>query len=512
MALAWPPTGWIWALPLGWLGFTACMDTATNHPSYPLKQGAGVGFFVGVGLYAILIQWMTGLHPLTWTGLSALGSWGIVLTGWGVWTLLGGVAMGLVGTGWAYIVSSQWFQQQPVWAKPFVEASLVGGLWVLAPKLVAGVTDVFIPWASLVDVTLNELLRFLAGQWLLTHGGIVVTEWVLATLLTVLASTVLRTRGKQRWITILVWVVLGCAFGFFAKESPHDLSHGLSLLPTTTLVQANLPIEAIRATGSRQWMASPYESWLHKQHPKKNHLFILPEEGILHGVVDEANPTAQDGLRRLTQWATTNKATLAFGGTSFRQTHDSKQYYNSLMVIQPQQDFQIYQKRSLVPFGETIPQWVRGLSNQWQLELLQTLGFPYIPQLQAGNNASTVKLSPTLWAAPLICFEVVFPELLPNPKKHPYQAIIVVTNLGWMHHHPALAAQYLQKARVLAASQQRPVLIAANSGPSAIINSDGTVVCQLPPNTAGTLTFTPPGKHTKNPSFPLCQQHFHPIR
>ena len=138
-----------------------------------------------------------------------------------------------------------------------------------------------------------------------------------------------------------------------------------------------------------------------------------------------------------------------------------------------------YDKWRLVPGGEFLP-------LGW---LLEPLGFRRVVEtpgsFTAGPGPRTVSLPGGLKVAPLVCYEVIFPHRLLDPEARP-QAIINVTNDGWFGHSTG-PYQHLAQARLRAIEQGVPILRAANTGVSAVIDSYGRIRQALPLGTQGVI-------------------------
>jgi apolipoprotein N-acyltransferase len=105
------------------------------------------------------------------------------------------------------------------------------------------------------------------------------------------------------------------------------------------------------------------------------------------------------------------------------------------------------------------------------------------------------------WVMPNICYEDLFGEEIADQLAAGYfsdkpEATILlnVSNIAWFGNSIALP-QHLQISQMRALETGRPMLRATNSGATAVINSQGVVVAQLPPFTRGTLEATVQG-HT----------------
>jgi apolipoprotein N-acyltransferase len=85
----------------------------------------------------------------------------------------------------------------------------------------------------------------------------------------------------------------------------------------------------------------------------------------------------------------------------------------------------------------------------------------------------------------LICYEIIFPGRIENEKKRP-QWIVNVTNDAWFGASTG-PYQHLYQARIRAVEEGLPVMRAANTGISAVIDPFGRVLAQLDLGQTGAL-------------------------
>jgi apolipoprotein N-acyltransferase len=158
--------------------------------------------------------------------------------------------------------------------------------------------------------------------------------------------------------------------------------------------------------------------------------------------------------------------------------------YNSIYVIDRQASIRsVYDKVHLVPFGEYLP----------FEEILERIGLQTLTEQRggflAGDRHRPITLPGAPSALPLICYEIIFPgELSAGDTRSNLRPgwIVNVTNDGWFGNSSG-PYQHLQQTRVTAIEQGLPVVRAANTGISAVVDPLGRVIASLPLATEGVL-------------------------
>jgi apolipoprotein N-acyltransferase len=169
-----------------------------------------------------------------------------------------------------------------------------------------------------------------------------------------------------------------------------------------------------------------------------------------------------------------------------QRRNDAGEYFNSLAILGSDAAVQaVYDKHHLVPFGEYMP---------WAAEIFGAdyAGFA-ARQLQgysAGPGPRTLDLGDLGLVLPLICYEAVFPAHLRSEPRPDW--VLQITNDAWFG---SLIGpfQHLAQAQLRAIEQGLPVVRAANTGVSAVIDAHGQVLSFLPLNTMGVLDAAVPG-------------------
>jgi apolipoprotein N-acyltransferase len=147
--------------------------------------------------------------------------------------------------------------------------------------------------------------------------------------------------------------------------------------------------------------------------------------------------------------------------------------FNSIYVIDHDGSIVgLYDKVHLVPFGEYLP----------LQPVLERLGLRQLTRLRggflAGDRRRLIAVPGAPAALPLICYEIIFPgEAVPTGERPGW--IVNVTNDGWFGVSSG-PYQHLQQARMRAIEEGLPVVRAANTGISAVIDPLGRIVNALP--------------------------------
>jgi apolipoprotein N-acyltransferase len=141
-------------------------------------------------------------------------------------------------------------------------------------------------------------------------------------------------------------------------------------------------------------------------------------------------------------------------------------------------------KSHLVPFGEYLPfaDTLRSLGLRQLIAL--TGGF------EAGERQGTLNVSGLPLISPLICYEAIFPhEVVANntlDSKLRSGVLLNVTNDAWFGNTPG-PYQHFSQARLRAIEEGLPLIRAANSGISAVVDPYGRTKASLMLNVEGVL-------------------------
>ncbi|MEW6998039.1 apolipoprotein N-acyltransferase [Colwelliaceae bacterium BS250] len=217
----------------------------------------------------------------------------------------------------------------------------------------------------------------------------------------------------------------------------------------------------------------------------QNHdLIIWPEAAI-----PRLEPLAQEYLRELDKQAFEQQSALITGVINYNP--DTRNFFNRLVVlgtknsVDNEGDYYYrnnnhYDKHHLLPIGEFVPfaDLLRPIAPLFNLPMSSFSRGDYVQQNLIANNLNI---------APLICFEIVFPQQLAANMNNNTDLILTVSNDAWFgdSHGPH---QHLEIARMRALEFGRPMLRATNNGLTAVIDHNGKIIADIPQFTESVLS------------------------
>jgi apolipoprotein N-acyltransferase len=154
--------------------------------------------------------------------------------------------------------------------------------------------------------------------------------------------------------------------------------------------------------------------------------------------------------------------------------------FNSLLVIDDKGEvLNAYDKIHLVPFGEYLP---------FQ-DFMESLGFMQLTGVRGGFSAGTgprlLAIPGAPPASPLICYEIIFPDDVVDISEKRVVDIserpgwlLNITNDAWFG-SSAGPYQHFHQARVRAVEQGLPLVRAANTGISAMVDPYGRILAEI---------------------------------
>ena len=444
----------------------------------------------------VMVWLIDGAGAGRWRGVPAAA-----LTGW--WFGLGYFVPGLYWIGYAFLVDAPTF----AWLLPFAVLGLPA---YLALFTAFGFALARLIWtregtrviALAASLTLSEWLR---GQMLTGFPwnafGYALTEplalaqtasliglWGLTFLsVAIFASPATLidggTRGRRPWIAPALALALLIAMGIFGGVR-------LALQPTALVAKVKLRIMqpnlqqdvkfnyAAKAEVMQKYLAlSDRASGPQSTGVRDASILIWPESAFPFFLTREADAMAQ--IAELLPVGTV-LITGSVRPPDLPPGVRITRVYNSIYVIDHDGSvLSVYDKLHLVPFGEFLP------FQDW----MERIGFVQLTKVQSGFIAGARRRPMDLPNAPrvlpLICYEAIFPGDIASRDDRPGW-MINLTNDGWFGNSTG-PYQHLQQARVRAIEQGLPMVRAANTGVSAVIDPVGRVIARLGLGVEGVL-------------------------
>lgn len=159
-----------------------------------------------------------------------------------------------------------------------------------------------------------------------------------------------------------------------------------------------------------------------------------------------------------------------------RKFKDAESYYdafNSAILIDMRDSFQVYHKSRLVPGVEKMPYpKIFGFLESYALSLGGISGSLGTQD----SRTNFVGMDGTL-IAPAICYESIYGDFMAAYMRNGAQFIAILTNDGWWGNTPGFR-QHMNYARLRAVEFRKCVARSANTGISCFINQRGDIIQQ----------------------------------
>ncbi len=337
-------------------------------------------------------------------------------------------------------------------------------LWV-ALEFVRSFLLTGFPWATL-GYSQSHLSLIQSADLLGVYG----LSFLLVLSNAVLAGTIATwQRGDRRQIPRVGWVALVVLFSLnlgygYVRLRTFQTEDGKPLV--VGLIQGNIDQSLKWDPSYQEETVRIYTSLSEKASRKDGVELLLWPESATPFYFQEDGPLAES-VKTLT---VDTGAYLLFGSPAYQVVNKSFRYLNSAFLLSPQgQVVGRSDKVHLVPFGEYVP-----------------LGkyLPFVEKMVVGvGDFSPGVISPLPMngarIGALICFEGIFPELARQYVRQGSDLLVNITNDAWFG-RSAAPYQHLAMTRFRAIENRVWVARAANTGISAFIRPDGTIVRQTP--------------------------------
>ncbi|SHG49858.1 apolipoprotein N-acyltransferase [Cognatishimia maritima] len=413
------------------LGFYSLRRAAT------MRGAAWIGWRFGLGYFVLSLHWLVSPFLVD----AARHAW---MAPFAVLFMAGGLAL--------------------FWGVAFAISHRLGSIALLMTMPLAELARAYVftgfPWAMPAYGAVDTWL----GQGAALVGSHGVNLLFLATAFALSQS--ICARGGTRKLA-LVSAMIGTALLWPLPASETAISPDANAA-TVRLVQPNAPQHL---KWDPDYIQVFYDRALDfSTAPGAPDLIVWPETSLPASL-----PGGADILAEIA--SATNGTPMVIGANRF----EGFRLYNAAVLTNEKGEItQTYDKQHLVPFGEYVPfgDWLAQLGIHG-LAASEGRGF------SAGSTADLMDLGPLGRALVLICYEAVFPQDVARSPERP-DFLLHLTNDAWFGSF-AGPQQHLVQSRMRAIEQGLPMLRAANTGISALIDDKGRIVKALPLNEAGFL-------------------------
>ncbi len=283
-----------------------------------------------------------------------------------------------------------------------------------------------------------------------------------------------RTHGRPGGA---VWCSLG------ALVAAHVLGFWLQSAPTVELETIRVGVLQGNVDQDEKWspdrarsILAGYEELTLQAAAAGAEVILWPETSVPGSL--EVDVGLRDRLARLSR---DTGATLVLGAVGIvpgTGPEDPRRFYDSAYLVDPLEGFtDRYDKSHLVPYGEYVP--LRGLLGMFVRAVASGMTSSDV-SAGTGPRSVDVKLirrASTLPAGVVICYELLFPDLVRRFVRDGAQVLFAITNDAW-YGRTGAPYQFLAITAVRSAETRVWTARAANTGVSAFIDSRGRVRAQ----------------------------------
>ena len=282
----------------------------------------------------------------------------------------------------------------------------------------------------------------------------------------ILTATPAVAMAARNWLATGTALVACLAFWVFGElRLPDQIAYAPDA-PVLRIVQPNAPQHLKWVPGHREiFYKRALDATMAESDPELGppDAVIWPEMAVFFVPADKPRE-----VERIAQAA--NGAQVLLGAFHVVAEPGGERWSNAMVTVQPDGTLgPHYDKHHLVPFGEYVPlRSVLGLLGITQMA--KRGGF------SRGAGPQTLKLPGLPPVSPLICYEAIFPYEVVGDTRPEW--MVQITNDAWFGTFAGPRQHYAQ-ARIRAIEQGLPIVRAANTGISAVVDPHGLEVVSI---------------------------------
>jgi apolipoprotein N-acyltransferase len=259
-------------------------------------------------------------------------------------------------------------------------------------------------------------------------------------------------------VMILILLTATLFYGFNRLNIPEA---GNSKPLRVALIQGNIQQDVKWSPEFREQTVTTYERLTREASKGGVDLVVWPESAVPFFFQDE--PEQAERIRSLARELNAN---IMFGSPAHELRNGATTYLNSAFMLSPNGETTgRADKMHLVPFGEYVP---LGKMLTFINKIVVGIG-DFAPGEKAVTlDAAGIKLGTQ------VCYEVIFPELTREYVRAGARILVAITNDAWFGRSSA-PYQHLSIAAFRAVETRSPLIRAANTGITAIIDQNGHI-------------------------------------
>ena len=429
------------------------------------REAASVGFAFGIGLFGAGASWV-------YVALALFGGMAGVLATLATVAFCAYLALFPAATGWAAVRLAP--------ASGWLRLAACAACWTFSEWLRSWLFTGF-PWLSVGYALVAGPLAGYAplGGVFLVSFAVAFSAALVVGMATAFEASRYRAAVAATAALIAIWAA---GFAFRGIEWSHPVREPLSV----SLVQGNVE-QDVKFEGANR--KPTLEAYARLVAEAKGRLIVLPESA-LPMFADEVPAGYVAQLRAEAQKRGGDLLLGLFLAEPGERPEDEDRYFNSVVSVGVATT-QVYRKRHLVPFGETIP--LKPVIG-WFIH--RVLHIPLADQTPGAADQAPLDVAGERVAVN-ICYEDAFGSELASELAGA-TLLVNVTNDAWYGHSLA-AEQHEQIAAMRALETSRPMLRATNTGITSIIDHRGREQARLPWFTRGILEGAIAGREGETP-------------
>jgi len=437
---------------LAWICLIPLIGTIlTKKPGRAFRLGLAAGFI----FYAVLLYWLPAV-PAHYGNLS----WGFSFFIYLVLALY----LSLFWGGFCY-VTARISRRYPIGVY-----LLIPFIWTSFEYLITHILTGF-PWGVL-GYSQQPNLAFIQSAAVFGVYGI---SFILLLFQSLFLCS-MRLRKRSPFLAAVAFVLFVHSAGLLVLQHPVERAGALR----AGIVQGNVSSEVYwhGITDADKWELFERHLELSEECRQNGaEIIIWPEFSV--SLCFSCNYGLYKDFRRILEdYAETNNISFLLGTNEISEQPDRFLYYNTALALSPSGDMTRYSKMHLVPFGEYTPyKWVFGFIER----LTHAIG-----ELTPGDGYVLHSVKGVDFGTP-ICYEIIFPDLVRGFVARGARFLVTITDDGWFG-TSAAPYQHFAMAVFRAVENRRPLLRAATTGISGVVDPYGRIRENTPLNVRASLT------------------------